>query len=126
MELVSYVTSVGLRAMLTKRALKDIAKRTLFEVHRAALHAGVIILPNHYYVGIPDVNALRRTTDTWARPYLDGQVVRIRDVCAPFEHEYRRNPFHKDAVSRCSGPGFGYIEDQAMHGVIRHFKPRHY
>jgi hypothetical protein len=118
--------------MLTKRGLKNIAKRALFKAHRAALHAGVIILPNHYYVGVPDVNTLRRTTDTWARRSkllgvdtdVDGQVVRIRDVCTPFEPEYRGNPFYKDAVSRVSGPGFGYIEAQALHGVVRYFKPR--
>jgi hypothetical protein len=118
--------------MLTKRGLKDIAKRALFGFHRAALHAGVIILPNHYYVGIPDVNVLRRTTDTWARRStllgidsdLDGQVVRIRNVCTPFEPEYRGNHFYKDAVSHGSGPGFGYIEAQALHAVVRHFKPR--
>src|SRR5205085_3852325 len=100
--------------------------------HRAALRAGVIILPNHYYIGVPDVNALRRTTDTWARRSkllgidsdLDGQAARIREVCAPFEPEYRGNRFYKEAVSSGSGPGFGYIEAQALHGILRHFKPR--
>lgn len=118
--------------MLTIRRLKNTAKRALFEVHRAALRAGVIILPNHYYVGIADVNTLRRTTEIWARRSellgvdadLDGQVVRVRDICMPFEPEYRGNPVYKDAVSRGSGPGFGYIEAQALHGVVRHFKPR--
>jgi hypothetical protein len=123
---------VKLRVRLTKRELKDIAKRALFEVHRAALRAGVIVLPNHYYVGVPDVNALRRSAATWARRSellgidcdLDGQVARIRDICAPFEPEFRGNPFYEDAVSRSSGPGFGYIEAQALHGVVRHLKPR--
>ena len=118
--------------MLTKRRLKNIAKRGLFEIHRIALRAGVIILPNHYYVGVPDVNALRRTTDMWARRSkllgvnsdLDCQVARLRDVCSRFEPEYRGNPFYEDAVSGGSGPGFGYIEAQALHGVVRHFKPR--
>jgi hypothetical protein len=118
--------------MLSKRRLKDIAKRAFFEVHRAGLQVGVAILPNHYYVGIPDVNALRRTTDTWARRSelvgvasdIDGQVTRIREVCTPFEPEYRGNPFYKDAVSSGCGPGFGYVEAQALHGVLRHFKPR--
>jgi hypothetical protein len=53
--------------MLTRRRFKNAAKRVLFSVHRAGLRAGVVILPNHYYVGIPDVNVLRRTTDIWAR-----------------------------------------------------------
>ena len=83
-------------------------------------------MPNHYYIGVPDINALRRTTDTWARRSellgvntdLDGQVIRIRDVCSSFEPEYRGNPYYKDAVSRGSGPGFGYIEAQALHGVV--------
>jgi hypothetical protein len=118
--------------MLTSRRLKNAAKRVLFSVHRAGLRTGVIILPNHYYVGIADVNVLRRTTDIWARRSkllgvesdLDGQASRIREVCAPFEAEYRGNPFYNDAVVRGSGPGFGYIEAQALHGVVRHFKPR--
>ena len=118
--------------MFTNRRLKNMAKRALFEVHRTALRAGVIILPNHYYVGIADVNTLRRTTEIWARRSellgvetdLDGQVVRAREICMPFEPEYRGNPVYKDAVSRGSGPGFGYIEAQALHGVVRYFKPR--
>jgi len=118
--------------MLTRRRLKNAAKRVLFSIHRAGLRAGVIILPNHYYVGISDVNVLRRTTDIWARRSklvgvesdLDGQASRIRAVCSPFEAEYRSNPFYTDAVARGSGPGFGYIEAQTLHGVLRHFKPR--
>jgi len=118
--------------MLTSRGWKDIAKRILFTIHRAGLRAGVVLLPNHYYIGIADVNVLRRTTDTWARPSelcgvtsdLDGQAARLREVCAPFELEYRGNRFYRDAVARGSGPGFGYVEAQALHAVVRHFKPR--
>jgi hypothetical protein len=45
-------------------------------------------------------------------------------VCARFEPEYRGNSFYREAVHRGDGPGFGYIEAQVLHGVIRHFKPR--
>jgi hypothetical protein len=107
-------------------------KKLLLAVHKAGLRAGVVLIPNHYYADVPDLHALRRTTDLWARKSaligidvdLDGQVRRLHEVCQRFEPEFRDNRVYREACAADGGPGFGYIEAQALHAVVRHFKPK--
>ncbi|NOT54820.1 MAG: class I SAM-dependent methyltransferase [Deltaproteobacteria bacterium] len=42
----------------------------------------------------------------------------------PFQNEYAGNQTYREAVERHFGPGYGYIEAQALHGVMRHYHPR--
>jgi hypothetical protein len=115
---------------LRSRARK-IAKKLILKTHKAALRAGVAVLPNHYYSAVPDLNLLRETKHIWARKSelvgvesdIEGQVRRVEEICSPFEFEYRGNRTYRHATESRCGPGFGYIEAQALHGVIRHFKP---
>jgi hypothetical protein len=48
-------------------------------------------------------------------------------VCAPFQEEFRGNPYYKHAVNQPFRSGrsrfFGYIEAEVLHAVIRHYKP---
>lgn len=114
------------------RKLRNRIKRLLLAVHRLGLRLGVVILPNHYYISIPDLNALARTQNVWARRSelrgidadVDGQARRLVEICGPFEPEYRGNRAYLDACARGAGPGYGYIEAQALHGVVRHLRPR--
>jgi Methyltransferase domain len=55
---------------------------------------------------------------------LDRQSRVLLETCAPFEREYRGNPFYAQACASGCGPGFGYIEAQALHGFVRHWKPK--
>jgi predicted O-methyltransferase YrrM len=48
----------------------------------------------------------------------------LREWIAPFEPEYRGNATFLDGIKSHAGPGFGYIEAQAIHGFIRRVKPR--
>jgi len=113
------------------RKLRNLAKRLLLAVHKLGLRFGVAIVPNHYYTAVPDLNALACTEDVWAQRSelwgidvdLDGQARRLAEICGPFEAEYRGNRTYADACARGAGAGFGYIEAQALHGVIRHLKP---
>ena len=52
------------------------------------------------------------------------QVKTMREMCAPFADEYRNNLHFKKATLEHFGPGYGYIEAQALHGVIRSLKPK--
>ncbi len=69
--------------------------------------------------------------DRWAKPSelpgipvdLDCQALNLRKICAPYQAEYAGNQVYRDAVSRGSGPGYGYIEAQCLHAVLRHYKP---
>jgi predicted O-methyltransferase YrrM len=42
----------------------------------------------------------------------------------PYEHEYRGNRTYAKAMLNHIGPGYGYIEAQALHGFIRKTKPK--
>ncbi|VVM06497.1 hypothetical protein MAMT_01238 [Methylacidimicrobium tartarophylax] len=55
---------------------------------------------------------------------LDQQAESLRLICLPFQKEYQGNETYRQAVSRGFGPGYGYIEAQALHGVIRYLQPR--
>jgi len=111
-----------------KQGLQDI----LLHFHRLFLHFRVAILPNHYYSPVPDINELRKRRSTWARESLlagiqvdlDVQCHNLITICRPFENEFRGNHPYRAAVAEGWGQGFGYIEAQALHGVVRHFKPR--
>ncbi len=115
-----------------KRRLKDAIKRFLFRVYKLGTRLGVHIMPVHYYSPVPDVIELERTRDEWARKSrlpgldvdLDQQLEALRAVCLPFQDEYAGNAAYREGVAQSYGPGYGYIEAQALHGVIRHYKPR--
>ncbi|HVA81051.1 MAG TPA: class I SAM-dependent methyltransferase [Candidatus Binataceae bacterium] len=118
--------------MSIKRKLKNRAKELLFSIHKLGLRCGVVVLPNHYYIDFPDVIQLAKSKDIWAKPSrlagveadLDQQAARLREICAPYATEVLRNPHHQAAVSSGCGPGYGYIEAEALHCVVRSLKPK--
>jgi len=92
---------------------------------------GLIILPKHYYIPFPDLRVLRRTRAQWARRSAmigvdmdpDRQVRYLHETVKRFEPEYRGNSAYRQGVEGAFGPGYGYVEAQALHGVIRAVKP---
>ena len=114
-----------------RRQLKAFAKSMMSAGHRAALKAGVVVLPNHYYTPIADTHELGRTQAYWARRSpmvgvdvdVESQAANLRTLVKPFEPEFRGNKTYLDGVSRGFGPGFGYIEAQCFHAVLRSLKP---
>ncbi|MFZ0658617.1 MAG: hypothetical protein WAM05_07850, partial [Candidatus Binataceae bacterium] len=104
----------------------------LFSFHKLGLRLGVVVLPNHYYIGFPDIRRLAETVDLWAKPShligveidLDRQVTQFCKICGPFANEVEGNPYYKTAVSTDCGPGYGYIEAEALHCVVRSLKPK--
>lgn len=114
------------------RLSRDLIKSTFLKVHQVALGGGIVVLPNHYYTPIADVRELTRTRDKWAKRSpmtgidadLGRQVGRLQEIVKPFEPEYRGNATYKEGAARGFGPGFGYVEAQALHGVLRWLKPK--
>jgi len=112
--------------------VKQLAKGAIGTLHRAALHAGIVVLPNHYYTPIADTHELRKLQKFWAkrspmtgvRMNVAAQGNCLSEMVKPYEPEYRGNATYKEAVSKAFGPGFGYIEAQCLHGVLRALKPR--
>lgn len=90
------------------------------------------IIPVHYYSPVPDILKLAKTKNVWAKKSelpgleidLDQQANNLKRICMPFQSEYKGNTAYKYAVDNTFGPGYGYIEAQALHAVIRHFKPK--
>jgi hypothetical protein len=111
--------------------LKRVAKSALYFIHSIGMRAGVVILPKHYYVPISDINELRRTRQHWAkRSAMLGVDINITnqikflEKIKLYEPEYRGNKTFLQGQAQHFGPGFGYIEAQALHGFLRATKPR--
>jgi len=110
---------------------KAILKWGFRMAHRLGLRLGICVLPVHFYSPVPNLIELERTRDIWAIKSelpgididLDRQARDLKRICVPFQKEYAGNHAFTEAVSGGLGLGYGYIEAQALHGVIRHFKP---
>ena len=115
-----------------KRRLKDALKRGLFYLYRLGTRLGVHVMPVHYYSPVPNIIELERNRDAWARrsglPGIaintDEQLARLREICTPYVDEYAGNAAYREAVAAAYGPGYGYVEAQVLHAVIRHLKPK--
>ena len=115
---------------LSKRKIRKLGRVGFGAGHRLGLRAGLFILPKHYYVPLADQSALRRTRATWVgRSAMRGitwslaaQLDYLRTIVAPHASEYAGNRTYLESAS--SGPGYGYIEAQCLHGVLRSLKPR--
>jgi len=114
------------------RRFKEALKDGFFVGYKMMLRFGVHVLPDHYYVPVSNVWVLERTRTKWAKPsamlgvsvQLDEQVSNLQKICLPYQSEYMGNSVYHEAVSRMFGPGYGYIEAQALHAVVRYYKPR--
>jgi predicted O-methyltransferase YrrM len=114
-----------------KRWLLNAAKRRFLDLYRLAVRAGVHVLPAHYYVPVPNVVELERDRARWAQasslPGIDAplerQVATLRELCLPYRSEYAGNEAYEEGVRRRFGQGFGVLEAQALHGVLRSLKP---
>jgi predicted O-methyltransferase YrrM len=111
--------------------IKEILKNASFALFDVAQRFGFFILPVHYYVPLASTRQLRATKEFWNHP-IDmsclpmsdtGQQKILAEWFKPFEPEYRRNRTYLEAVQQRSGPGYGYIEAQALHGFIRRTRP---
>jgi predicted O-methyltransferase YrrM len=115
-----------------KRVFMDWLKRLFFGVYRLGSRLGVAPVPTHYYAAEPNIFELERTRDLWTKPLslvgiavdLDGQLHALAGLCTPYRNEYADSAAYRTAVREGYGPGYGEIEAQALHGVIRASKPR--
>lgn len=110
---------------------RALLKRLGLGIHELGIRLGVHVLPVHHYSPVPNIRQLRDTVELWAKKSelpgvavnLDSQASSLRTICIPYRSEYVGNPCYREAVTGFMGPGFGYIEAQALHAVVRHFKP---
>ncbi len=107
-------------------------KQLLFKSFILSDRLGLHVLPKHYYSPIPDYEWLAEHKDLWTNRIelhgvewnLDRQLAWLSDVCAPYYTEVRGLEFYNRATADQWGPGFGAIESQVLHCVMRSFAPR--
>lgn len=93
--------------------------------------AKVHLQPVHYYSDIPDRRWLRRNKSLWAKPMLpigqrwdlDAQLRWLEERCAPYLDEVKGFADFDEDVRADFGPGYGPIEAQVLHCVMRHQAP---
>jgi len=115
-----------------RRRFMDGFKTALLGVHKTALRFNIVVLPNRYDTGVADLNVLNNTKQFWTPQSemtgihwdVNEQERLLGQVMLPFQAEYRGNPSYREATGSACGPGFGYVEAQALHGFIRHYQPR--
>ncbi|NMO90381.1 class I SAM-dependent methyltransferase [Actinomycetospora sp. TBRC 11914] len=116
------------RAGLRDRA-RDASKALIPRVNRLTERLGVRVQPVHYYSEVPDRRALRRDRG-WARRIdvsghgwdLDAQLAWLGEVCGPYVPEVAGLDAWRDLGSD-RGPGYGPVESQVLHGVVRSLAP---
>lgn len=109
----------------------SLMKRLAFAGHRAAARLRLHVVPRHYYSSVPDLGELEATRACWAQPStlagvawdVDAQERSLRETCLPYREEYARNETYRAAVEGRFGPGYGPLEAQALHAVVRRFQP---
>lgn len=113
-----------------KAVVTDAAKRFLPRVNRVTERFGLRVQPVHYYSEVPDRRALEADRAPWARPVeltgvtwdLDAQLAWLEKMCAPYVAEVAGLAEY-EALGRDRGPGYGPIESQVLHCVVRSLAP---
>jgi hypothetical protein len=116
---VKATVRVGINAFLFGRAFD------CFE--RLGLH----VLPIHHYSPVPDTRVLKRELARWYRPSplvgidlrRDGQI-RTLEALRKWQPEYAGLPPYEEIGAQGLGEGYGAVEGQILHGMIRHARSR--
>lgn len=115
-----------------KKIATKILKIIFFNLQKLLLKIGLHINPAHYYSSIPNLNELIESKSLWAKKSnlyglninMEDQIENIKTICLPFKNEYLGNKIFKYGTENKFGPGYGYIEAQALHSIIRKYKPK--
>ena len=115
-----------------KKIATKILKIIFFNLQKLLLKIGLHINPAHYYSSIPNLNELIESKSLWAKKSnlyglninMEDQIENIKTICLPFKNEYLENKIFNYGTENKFGPGYGYIEAQALHSIIRKYKPK--
>lgn len=111
-----------------RRLLKLLSFRIFFLLDRIGIH----LLPKHYYSPVPDFRWLRENRELWTgRSALvgiewdvDAQMKWLREACEPYYAEVAGLSVYRDIIESRFGPGYGPIESQVLHCVVRKHAPK--
>ena len=113
------------------RKLKNTLKRSLFTIYKIGLKFGFVIIPKHYYSAIADLDYLKATKKSWQKPShmigieadVESQLEELKETVRYFQQEFKGNKYYKEGIEKHYGPGYGYVEAQALHAFLRKHKP---
>jgi predicted O-methyltransferase YrrM len=118
--------------MGVSRKLRERLKAGLHDVFVAGQRVGLDVLPRHFYSGVPDIGALRRS-ESWKQPFTmagvagadcESQLRFLRECCSPFEERLRKGGIHEHAVRENGAAGYGVIEAEFLYCFIAAKRPR--
>jgi hypothetical protein len=113
------------------RDVRALQKAAFLKIHKMGIRLGVHILPVHYYSPVANILELENTKQIWAKKSelpgmsvnLDEQVENLRAICLPYQKEYLGNKIYHEGAKTLRN-AYGYIEAEAVHGVVRHYRPK--
>ena len=113
------------------KKIKKLSKIILLGLFKFGLKFKVIILPDYYYIPVSNILDLNKDKSWQKKSDLNGikidlenQIKNIKKIILPFRDEYKNGEIYNEALKLNSGPGYGVIEAQALHGVIRYYSPK--
>lgn len=121
----------NLRAMGAHEVAKAAWAKLVFEsVFPLLEHAGLHVLPVHFYSPVPDTRELRRHRDRWDREWsltgIDLDPARQRDWItrlADYRAEFSVLDTEAGIAARGLGEGYGEVESRVLHAMLRVLKP---
>jgi Methyltransferase domain len=118
---------------VSARSLKTLAKRGWHRSFRLLQRAGINLLPEHFYSGVPNLADLERRTD-WRKPRsmhgilqrdVDAQVAMLGAWLSPHADVLQSMSVHQDAFAGGGADGgYGEIEAEVLFGFVATNKPR--
>lgn len=113
------------------RRFREVLKRMFFHVYRFGQKTGWNIFPSHYYTSEPNIVSLSQMREDWINPSRmagidtspERQFKAMEKICEPYKNEYAPNLAFVIGSQREFGPGFGSVEAQCLHAMVRYFKP---
>lgn len=107
-------------------------KRASFGLFRNLDRFGIHLLPKHFYTPIQDQAWLNKNLALWARPTdmtslqwdLNKQLRWVSEVCSNYYGEVCGFATFTEGTQSGYGRGYGPVEAQVLHCVIRYFKPK--
>lgn len=113
-------------------AVSQFTKHAVMMMHKLGLRMGICLMPMHYYISYSNIVELATKRQEWAKRSelpgvkidLEAQKRTLRESCLPYQKEYSGNKRFLDATKAGYGLGYSYIDAQALHGFVRHNKPR--
>lgn len=117
---------------MSVRALKTMAKRGWHRGFRLLQRAGLNLLPEHFYSGVPNLADLERRQD-WRKPRsmhgivqrdVDGQVRLLGEWLEPQKDVLQARSVHREAfVGGGADGGYGEIEAEVLFGFVAVTRP---